>query len=206
MKNIIPAIPSTNAIVAAACALEVVKIATCCSSGLDNYMMRGPAPTDRGGLRTDSPLRGRAQRRARGAGGIPLAREGRKTHDAAAHKPGRYNGTRGTYTHTVSYERDPACPVCSPGVPLSVAPSATLAEVLDSLVARFPTRLAAPSASFGGRSLYMRGVFEEETRPNLGKAMAELMGGQASGLLTVFDKKSAAPLRVRLSLAEGGGS
>lgn len=39
VKNIIPAIPSTNAIVAAACALEVLKIATSCSAGMDNYMM-----------------------------------------------------------------------------------------------------------------------------------------------------------------------
>lgn len=39
VKNIIPAIPSTNAIVAASCALEAVKIATCCSTGMNNYMM-----------------------------------------------------------------------------------------------------------------------------------------------------------------------
>lgn len=39
VKNIIPAIASTNAIVAAACALETLKIATMCSTGMDNYMM-----------------------------------------------------------------------------------------------------------------------------------------------------------------------
>jgi hypothetical protein len=39
VKNIIPAIASTNAIVAAACALEALKLITMCSKGMDNYMM-----------------------------------------------------------------------------------------------------------------------------------------------------------------------
>ena len=39
VKNIIPAIASTNAIVAAACTLEALKLITVCSSGMDNYMM-----------------------------------------------------------------------------------------------------------------------------------------------------------------------
>jgi len=43
---------------------------------------------------------------------------------------------------------------------------------------------------------------EAETRPNLGKAVAELLDGAADGpvLLTVNDKKLNAPLRVRLRL------
>tara|TARA_B110000459_G_C16589773_1_gene485592 strand:+ start:164 stop:1333 length:1170 start_codon:yes stop_codon:yes gene_type:complete len=39
VKNIIPAIPSTNAIVAAACTTETLKLATTCSPGMENYMM-----------------------------------------------------------------------------------------------------------------------------------------------------------------------
>lgn len=39
VKNIIPAIASTNAIVAAACTLEALKTITLCSTGMDNYMM-----------------------------------------------------------------------------------------------------------------------------------------------------------------------
>lgn len=39
VKNIIPAIASTNAVIAAACTSEVLKISTSCNPYLDNYMM-----------------------------------------------------------------------------------------------------------------------------------------------------------------------
>ena len=40
----------------------------------------------------------------------------------------RYMGTEGVYTHTVAYERDAACPMCSAGVPFSVRSSDTLQQ------------------------------------------------------------------------------
>ncbi len=82
----------------------------------------------------------------------------------------------------------------------------TLAELIDTLLARFPEHLSAPSVSHESRPLYARGVFEEETRPNLGRAMAELLreGGAEEPLqnilLVVNDKRSARPLRFRLTL------
>lgn len=39
VKNIIPAIASTNALISAQCVLETLKTITMCASGLDNYMM-----------------------------------------------------------------------------------------------------------------------------------------------------------------------
>lgn len=39
VKHIIPAVASTNAVIAAACATEVFKMATRCSRGMNNYML-----------------------------------------------------------------------------------------------------------------------------------------------------------------------
>lgn len=182
VKNIIPAIPSTNAIVASACALEVLKMVTMCSTGMNNYMMcvllRGILLTMSCvfmSLPDDLPCRG------------------------------RFNGTRGVYTHTVAYDRDAACPVCSPGVALDMMAHSTLAELIEELVRRFPAQLAAPSISLGTRPLYAHGIFEEETKANLSRPLAQLLhecGAQKplrNVLLLVNDKKSPWPLRVRLS-------
>jgi len=149
VKNIIPAIPSTNAVVAAACALETLKMATMCSVGMNNYTM--------------------------------------------------YVGTHGIYTHTVAYEKDPECMVCSSGVPVEVETDATLQRVLDAVVAKFD-KVKEPSISFQGRNLYMRGVFEQETRVNLSEKMSTLMDGASSGVCVVNDKKLQGPVRVRVIL------
>ena len=39
IKHIIPAVASTNAVIAAACALEVFKLATSCANPLNNYLV-----------------------------------------------------------------------------------------------------------------------------------------------------------------------
>lgn len=161
VKNIIPAIASTNAIVSAACVLEALKTVTMCSSGLNNYMM--------------------------------------------------YMGSQGIYTYTVAYEKDEACPVCSAGVMLQAPADATLQQVIDLMLSH-PTLgrlMAHPSVSYGATPLYMRGVMEEETRPNLARPAAELLVAAGAApecgavQLNVNDKKLNAPLRVRLRLRPG---
>ena len=90
-------------------------------------------------------------------------------------------GTDSVYTLTSSYERDAACPVCSPGVVLEVDPGATLGQVLETMVAdeRLGKHISAPSVSYGTANLYMRGVLEEQTRPNLDKVRAAVFEAQA---------------------------
>ena len=151
VKNIIPAIPSTNAIVAAACATETLKLATVCSPGMANYMM--------------------------------------------------YNGTRGVYTHTVEYERDPECVVCSSGKKMEVRADASLGEVINVLVAAFPENLQSPSLSHAGGHLYLRGVLESAYRGNLvenAKALCGLGEGEDTAMLSVNDKKMKHSMRVRV--------
>uniref|UniRef100_A0A7S3FHR4 NEDD8-activating enzyme E1 catalytic subunit n=1 Tax=Prasinoderma singulare TaxID=676789 RepID=A0A7S3FHR4_9VIRI len=156
VKNIIPAIASTNAVVAASCTLEALKIATCCSKGMNNYMM--------------------------------------------------YMGTAGVYTHTVAYERDPECAVCSPGVPFSAPAAMTLQAFIDALKqdARFAGKLERPSVSSAGRNLYMAAppVLEQATRANLAKSMRELLGAEP-GVVNVTGKKFPGVLRLRPVLTAG---
>ncbi|KAK9833657.1 hypothetical protein WJX74_002065 [Apatococcus lobatus] len=114
-----------------------------------------------------------------------------------------YVGTDGIYTHTVKYEKDAACLICSSGVPLHAPASSTLQQVIDQLQRdpRFEGKLQSPSVSCGPQNLYMHGIFEEETRQNLQKDMKMLIGG-SHAILQVNDKKLLAPLRCRLTLSD----
>ena len=158
VKNIIPAVASTNAIVAAQCTLEALKAATMFSRGMSNYMM----------------YIGNSQ-------------------DA------------GVYSLTVEYPKEELCPVCSAGLPLSVARGCTLEDTLAA-VAGMPEMRAkgvtAPSLAHGATSLYMRGALEGMFRDNLGKSMAELLGTD-SAILTVNDIALPGPLRIRVTLTQG---
>lgn len=152
-KNIIPAIASTNAIIAAACSLEALKLVTLCSAGLNNYMM--------------------------------------------------YVGTDGIYTLTSSYEKDEACLLCSPGIPLKLPKTATLQDCIDTLLGhpQLGVQLSKPSISSESSNLYMRGALEEPTRPNLHKSMFELLHS-STAILRVNDPNLVAPFKVRLTLIE----
>lgn len=55
----------------------------------------------------------------------------------------RYTGSQGIYTHTVAYERNVQCPVCSAGVELNAPQSSTLQQVGSLLK---PRRTCQPKA------------------------------------------------------------
>lgn len=154
-KNIIPAIASTNAIVSAACVLEVLKMITMCSKGLNNYTM--------------------------------------------------YMGAEGIYSHTVAYERDPSCPICSKGIEVSIDPQITLQGLIDIMMAHpalVEKKIKSPSIMYGSQPLFAKGIYEEETRQNLDRVMKELLPLEAVGdkgvLLTLNDKALAVPTRLVL--------
>ncbi|KAJ3037671.1 hypothetical protein HDV00_001393 [Rhizophlyctis rosea] len=150
VKNIIPAIASTNAIVAgeshrdpavqtslvpnilrtddaAACANEALKVVTACANYVNNYML--------------------------------------------------YTGDHGVYTHTFALEKSDECPVCGgeAAVTLTVSKDMTLQELLDILLENQRTQLKRPSLRTATKSLFMRGVLERQTRANLSKTVSELV-------------------------------
>jgi ubiquitin-activating enzyme E1 C len=102
----------------------------------------------------------------------------------------------------VSYERNPQCPVCSPGIELVAPADSSLQQVIDCMLAHavLGKMVAHPSVSHGNTRLYSRGVFEAQTKANLQRPIAQLLEGATTALLTVNDKKLSAPLRVRLRL------
>jgi ubiquitin-activating enzyme E1 C len=128
-----------------------------------------------------------------------------------------YNGREGVYTHTVAYEKDDECPACSPGVRVEFSRDVALGDVVDACVKKFPNQCEKPSVSSATAGhLYMRGVFEEETRVNLGKKLVDLVpddavddagagtaaeDGTARRIdLEVNDKKMKRSLRLRVFL------
>jgi len=125
VKNIIPAIASTNAIVAASCCNEAFKIATNTSGSLNNYMM--------------------------------------------------YVGNEGTYTYTFEYEPKQFCAVCGSNTfTYEVSADSKLQAVVENLSVDPKYQMRRPSLRSGGRNLYMQGLLEATTRPNLDKTLAEL--------------------------------
>lgn len=167
-KRIVPAIASTNAIVAAACSLETLKAATLLAPALNNYAL--------------------------------------------------YTGGDGVYAATQAHARDPVCPVCSPGVPLTVAGGTPLGEWLDTLrtepaltsLARGggggevgdSRTLASPTIATGnGTVLAGGGIYAQDTEANRGTPLSALLpGGSGPHALVLNDRTLPAPVRVRLTL------
>jgi len=148
VKNIIPAIASTNAIIAAACCNEAFKIATNSSGSLNNYMM--------------------------------------------------YVGNEGTYTYTFEYEQKEGCAVCGSNVfPYEVSGEVKLQNVVDDLAENPKFQLRKPSLRSKGKNLYIQGILEQTTRPNLDKTLAEL-GIETGDEIAVTDPALPGDLSLRL--------
>ena len=131
VKNIIPAIASTNAIIAAECCNEALKIATSCAPYLDNYMMY--------------------------------------TGDS---------NNSGLYAYTFAAEKKDDCPVCGNlAQNMTIDPEVTLEDFIASLAERAEAQLKKPTIRTAEKSLYYQApiALEEQTRPNLGKKMRELV-------------------------------
>jgi len=125
VKNIIPAIASTNAIIAAACCNEAFKVCTNTSGNLNNYMM--------------------------------------------------YNGVNGVYTYTFEYEQKSGCAVCGSNTfSYEISRNCKLQVLIDNLSDDPQYQLRKPSLRSAGIVLYMQGIMEETTRPNLEKTLPEL--------------------------------
>ncbi|MEW5308906.1 MAG: hypothetical protein WDW38_000826 [Sanguina aurantia] len=114
-----------------------------------------------------------------------------------------YMGAQGLYTHTVAYEKDPNCLLCSSGISLQVESESTLQQVIDKLMAD-PTlgaKLTEPSISYGSVNLYAHGIFHAETCLNLPKTISSLVSGDGA-VLTLNDKRLHAPVHVRLRFSD----
>ncbi|GMN46615.1 hypothetical protein TIFTF001_015787 [Ficus carica] len=168
VKNIIPAIASTNAIISAACTLETLKIASGCSKTLSNYLTLPVKPRNFDGLRE-----------------LCVAFL-------------KYNGAEGLHTKVTEFVKDKDCLVCGPGVLVELETSVTLEKFISLLEEHPKLQLLKASISHRGKNLYMQAppVLEEMTRSNLSLALFDLMGKiskdvvHATGTIIESDKKT----------------
>ena len=147
VKNIIPAIASTNALISAACVGEALKFRTGCGPTLNNYYMYI------GGSQT------------------------------------------GINTETIVYQRNPACPVCSPPTFMTVDPVMTLDELLKEI--EVSKKLEKPSFMVNGTFLYLAPLHTQYA-DNLTKCIGELL---ESGQMCVINDKTQKTVKVIVNFA-----
>jgi NEDD8-activating enzyme E1 len=169
-KRIVPAIASTNAIVAAACSLEALKAATMLAPGLNNYALY----TGGDGVYAATQAHARDAACAVCSPGVPL------TAPAAT--------TLGDWLESVRSE---------PGLTALARGGATTNGAEDGAPPRLaaPTVATADGAVLAGG-----GVYAADTAANRDKALGDLLGGGGPHALVLNDRLLPAPVRVRLSL------
>ncbi|KXS98144.1 hypothetical protein AC578_9407 [Pseudocercospora eumusae] len=153
VKNIIPAIASTNAIIAASCCNEAFKIATNSAAFLANPAVIPPG----------------------------VDPETYDPDDEFAPAPNNYmlyTGDNSIYTYTFGHKQKSDCPVCG-NLPkdLSLGKDTTLGDLVDSLAERPEAQLKKPNLRTGSKSLYYSSPdsLREQTEPNLKKKLSELI-------------------------------
>ncbi|KAF2164333.1 hypothetical protein M409DRAFT_67870 [Zasmidium cellare ATCC 36951] len=153
VKNIIPAIASTNAIIAASCCNEAFKLATNSAPFLAN-----PAAIPDG----EDP-------------------DTYNPEDEFAPVPNNYmlyTGDNSIYTFTFGHKRKPDCPVCG-NLPkdLSVPGDQTLQELVDSFAERPEAQLKKPNLRTGEKSLFYSSPegLRQQTEGNLNKKLRDLL-------------------------------
>lgn len=153
VKNIIPAIASTNAIVAASCCNEAFKIATQSAPFLANPSWV-PEGVD---LETYDP---------------------EDEFSLAPNNYMLYTGDNSVYTYTFGHKRKPDCPVCG-NLPkdLSVAADSTLEELVESFAERPEAQLKKPNLRTGEKSLFYSTPegLRAQTEANLKRKLSELL-------------------------------
>lgn len=155
VKNIIPAIASTNAIIAASCCNEAFKIVTSSAPFLGD-----PTPPNLGAEGED--------------GEEELALD----ESAANNNYMLYTGDSGIYTYTFPHQRKPDCPVCG-NLPkdLQLPANMTVQELVDSLAERPEAQLKKPSLRTEAKTVYYSSPpsLEAQTRSNLEKKVKEFL-------------------------------
>lgn len=156
IKNIIPAVASTNAIVSAACVGEAVKLLTYVSQSLNTYHMymgsQGKA------LSLEKLLTMCPEKIAPLTSWLLLLRSG-------------------VYSHTFVYERKEDCPVCTQTVrKITLKKDDTLNQMIQKLC-EGDLRLKTPSMTTTTKTLYMQKppALEKATRKNLDKPVSSLV-------------------------------
>ena len=181
VKHIIPAVASTNAAVAAACALEVFKLASSCATKLDNYMVLN----DTDG--TDEPIFPIF---------VPLSLSLSLPSSARVHLSKLFFSfffsqldflffffvlpfwqPKGIYTYTYAAERQEGCLACSQ-IPkdLVFGEDARLSDVMEHLASAYQMKgpgVTTTDDQGRNRTLYLPNIssIEERTRPNLKKTL-----------------------------------